>query len=67
MPTPQRVSDLCVPVSTTEECWPEPETEQYLEQIGRALYAIRELKELGWQVGHDSELLPPMWARQEEL
>ena len=65
MPLDKSVSPPCVPVSTTEELWPEPETELFLEQIGHALYAIRQLKELGWTVGVDQELLPPLWARKE--
>ena len=67
MPTPIEVSDPCVPVSTTEELWPEPETDLYLRDIGDALFAIKTLKRLGWIVGCDSELLPPHWARREEL
>ena len=67
MPTPTEFSDPCVPVSTTEALWPEPETELYLRDIGDALFAIKTLKGLGWTVGHDSELLPPLWARREEL
>lgn len=65
MPTPTEVSSTRVPVSTAEEIWPEPETELYLEKVGNALFAIKTLKSLGWRVGHDSELLPPTWARKE--
>ena len=36
-----------------------------LGEIGRAFHAIRELKALGWVVGCDSELLPPLWALRE--
>ena len=36
-----------------------------LGEIGRAFRAIRELKSLGWVVGCDSELLPPLWALRE--
>jgi|MDTG01.4.fsa_nt_gb hypothetical protein len=60
-----KISRFRVPVSAAEELWPEPETQLYLEQIGQALFAIRQLKELGWTAGADQELLPPMWARRE--
>ncbi len=60
-----KISRFRVPVSAAKELWPEPETQLYLEQIGQALFAIRQLKELGWTAGADQELLPPMWARRE--
>ena len=55
----------CVSVSTTADPCPEHETEPTLGEIGRAFRAIRELKALGWVVGCDSELLPPLWALRE--
>lgn len=61
------ISPFCVPVSTTEVLWPEPETQQYLNQLNSCLTAIRTLKSHGWTVGCDLELLPPAWAREEEL
>ncbi len=65
MPTPTEVSHLAYLCPQQSDLWPEPETEEYLEKIGHALFAIKTLKALGWRVGHDSELLPPTWARKE--
>lgn len=65
MPTPIEVSHSAYLCQQQSDPWPEPETEAYLAGIGQALYAIRTLKGLGWSVGHDSELLPPDWARKE--
>ena len=55
----------CVSVSITADPSPGFETEPTLGEIGRAFRAIRELKALGWVVGCDSELLPPLWALRE--
>ena len=55
----------CVSVSATAKPCPKLETEPTLGEIGRAFHAIRELKALGWVVGCDSELLPPLWALRE--
>lgn len=55
----------CVSVSTTEDSSPSLETEPDLKMIGQAFNAIRQLKKLGWVVGCDSELIPPLWALRE--
>ena len=55
----------CVSVSTTAQPCPGLETEPTLGEIGRAFHAIRELKALGWVVGCDSELIPPLWGLRE--
>ena len=65
MPTPTEVLQPAYLCHQQSDLWPEPETEEFLAAIGHALYAIKTLKELGWTVGHDSELLPPDWARKE--
>ena len=65
MPTPTEFLQPAYLCHQQSDLWPEPETANHLVRIHIAQRAIRLLKKLGWSVGHDSELLPPDWARKE--
>lgn len=60
-----KISRFCVPVSTTEGPWPEHEIHgPTIEDLDQVFRAIRTLKNYGWTVGCDYELLCPAWARE---
>ena len=67
MTTPTEFSQPAYLCPQQSDLWPEPETADHLFKLHVAARAVRILKRLGWTTGCDGELLPPDWARREEL